>query len=107
MEIIGIFILIISVILIIVSFIFAELRKIRILLERPRIYREKLDRLIEHMDESIKAVKDEYFLAVQKGFSKEELKKLNSWNRISGLQKLKQETYRDFYSDTFTPENLK
>lgn len=87
--------------------IFKELRKIRILLERPRIYREKLDRLIEHTDESIKAVKDEYFLAVQKGSSKEELKKLNSWNRISGLQKLKQETYRDFYSDTFTPKDLK
>lgn len=88
--------------------IFSELSKIRILLERPKKYKEKLDKFIEEVDESIDEVANKFTAKVRSGMgskkSKEEVK--NTRTSIEGLRQLKQKAYKNFYSDSFDHSDL-
>jgi len=87
--------------------IFLDSRKTRILLERPRAYKEKLDKLIEDIDGKIEQLRGQYASELIKGTDEKETKKLNIPERIRGLKQLQKRAYEDFYSNSFTPEDLK
>jgi len=90
-------------------FSWEELRKIRILSERPRSYKEKLDEGVKGFDKVIAEQKLSFIqVLTHSAFenekqTKEELRNIKA--RIRMAQKYRKECYKEFYEQEY-PHNL-